>query len=397
MRQLMHLNGRPWTGPGFCFGALDSRGAFVGSIRCRCPLFAALLMGCSCFTSGASAQEKYTGRQVFDAWKARQAKVNAIRVEFAETMLFPKGKLTLGKKYVTHPGAKETPAPRQDARVESRIRLFLARDGKIRYEVDGQAWDDNSSNFVRQNYVSTINGKTNKTFYDRGQIGAELHPCGFVNTQTVSIDAGNYHLLPFVLLFRPLDQSMGGFSDEGWSVATQEAFVGDSRCLVLERVRDGLQQQIWIEPERDFVPLRLIQKAEGEERVRFTCSYQDEKDDGWIPSSWEIVVFDRGHLINESAQGRMVRYEINPRLDIHDFSFEFPPGTEVTDHVQKKVYIPLDGGGRRYLNEGESYVTIMTTSIGFGAASWLFWIGISAGIVIVVAYFRLRQRQKSAP
>lgn len=355
--------------------------------RLYCAGFFLILIFGIALVRTARGESGHTVKEVLDAWKTRQAKVETAQFEFEERMVHPEGTLSFGNG--PPPGTKPASQPDHDAVFDRRVRLFLAGGGKIRYEVEGKAWVQGLAGFVPQTYISTTNGSVNKTFYGKGSIGEELHPCGFVNNESTNIDAGNYHIRPFLLLVRPLDRKAGGLSEEGWTLAVSKAVVESHSCLVLKQTGSS-NNEYWVDPERQMIVLRYLRKSRGKEFVRCTCSYKEDPKCGWVPDTWEGTMFQSDQTVRENVHGRMLRYEINSPLKDVDFEFSFPPGTEVSDHVAKTRYIPLKGGGVQYL-AGRDYVTVMAS----GSPTHR-WYSASFGcvllLVIIIGFLRYRHR-----
>jgi hypothetical protein len=319
-------------------------------------------------------------------------------------MVRAKGTLTLGKGKPVNHASPVNAVPERDTSFVRKIVLLLAREGKLRYEAEGKTWVEDVGDFVPQKYISTFDGKTNKTFYGRGNVGAELHPLGFVNTHSANIDVDNYHLRPFLLLLRGLDKGFGGLSEDGWSLTKGNPFVEGRSVLVLTRqTRRAMKEEYWLDSEREFVVLRNILSVDGAERMRINCSYHRDPEHGWIPSSWEVILVDRRQAIVESARGQMDRYEINCSVTEPDFQFTFPVGTEVTDNVQDAIYIPQEGGSVTFITEqdqlaGRDYVTIIA---GIGRSRTVWWIVLSGAALMFLSALVYgvvrRRRSKEGP
>jgi hypothetical protein len=162
---------------------------------------------------------------------------------------------------------------------------------------------------------------------------------------------------PLRLVFRPFDETIG-HADRKKLVLTDRTAVADGReCIVLQQG----DQTYWVDPKRSFLPLRYSRVFLGETVDQNDIHYTQDKDLGWIPTSWDLIRFfptgseagKSGSKFSHTESGKVTEYKINSPIPESTFQLDIPPGTWVHDSIRKESYFVREGGKRRPVLRGE--------------------------------------------
>ena len=192
-----------------------------------------------------------------------------------------------------------------------------------------------------------------------------------------------------------------------WTVQPTLEMVDGAECHVLA---SGERQRLWIDPEIGFAMrfreryqhVEGLPEAEWPLLARYFYREFDKTQAGvWLPKKDEIVRYvsarsprSKWNQTKGYEVQKVTRLSVGHQVKDSVFRFEFPPGTEVTDHVHDRFYRigesgeefdMLVGRGREELAESRS-----------GVPAWLLLLNVA--IVVLLTLFlgyRLRRQKMS--
>jgi hypothetical protein len=200
-------------------------------------------------------------------------------------------------------------------------------------------------------------------------------------------------LLPIRLAFWPLDPLVGVLTKEDL-VLTNEPAIVDGREHTVVRSRGGADAaEIWLDPERDFVPVRYSLLWDDAVVISVSLDYKS-MDGHWVPQSWKITMLDSSGAIRRSYSESVTKCHVNGTLDDAEFSIRPEPGAWVTDSSNDEVYIVRQDGSKRIVGpteytgsnyrellnsdpkdaEGGKFVLWAASAVAVAVFSFLLWI-----------------------
>lgn len=188
---------------------------------------------------------------------------------------------------------------------------------------------------VRSNkQLSVFNGTTARTLSDQPHLG---YPFG--------TEAPERDFFFSLLNYRPLAMSCRPAEVGAWPLPLDEyrldihqAKLDGETVVRLVRVRQKPPEveTVWLDPQREFVVLRLeqVRPREGDVvRHQDRISYRVDPNWGPIPTAWTYRDYSQGVVTHERL-GKVSRFEVDPQVQDGDFEITFAPGTVYTK--QKK-------------------------------------------------------------
>jgi thiol-disulfide isomerase/thioredoxin len=164
---------------------------------------------------------------------------------------------------------------------------------------------------------------------------------GSVNLSTglSSFDRDQFGDQNLMLVFRPLDKNFGRIQaselrdPSKYHVVAAGGKIGNVACMIIEtEPNPGMQQSYWLDPARDYLPLREHRTLNGEDRDRVDLTYRLEKAKGWwIPASWTSVFVGEGGKALSPQSCTVTSSSIDQPIPASEFQIEPPPGARVTD------------------------------------------------------------------
>jgi hypothetical protein len=339
--------------------------------------------------------------QVFSFWREREKRVETASFQWTETRTIPKGTVLFTRKI-----AGQSTGLKRDVTHDLAYILRLDRQ-RMYHSTDGPRWLSSEARFVSRKYVSVYNdGNSNRAFY--GESDGKVHPIGFVAAGKKSQDWDNDHIAPVLMAYRPFHPEIGRFRGTGWKLLEEPGIVQGGVCKILERIAGERKDQVWVDPEREFVISRLLQYMSGALVFQLDMSYEKDAN-SWYPTRWTSMVF-LGGRVSQSSAAIVKRHSLNLPLTTEDFAFEFPVGTEVVDRSRKESrlhYIIREDGEKRIITEEEQrrntkYPDWLQTASGqAGRSFWRQWgiwlLGVilvgAGGVVAARQWLRRRNRR----
>jgi hypothetical protein len=140
-----------------------------------------------------------------------------------------------------------------------------------------------------------------------------------------------------MFVLRPLDKNLGRIQTSElrdpstYHVVAGRGKIGDVACVMIETEHNpGMQESYWLDPNRDYLPLRKHVSFDGRDSARIDWTYRLDQTHGWIPSGWtDLWVGEDGASTCELCT--VTSYSINGPLPPSEFELEPPKGAEVQD------------------------------------------------------------------
>ena len=155
------------------------------------------------------------------------------------------------------------------------------------------------------------------------------------NQQRNVWEAGDGYLR---LVFRPFDANFGGMSvaelrdPAKFRVRKQKGRIGSVACVVIEtEEHPGMQVSYWLDPARDYIPLRQHRTDNGEDRERLEISYRADPTCGWAPVGWMDSTVRMGGGVYDPITDTVTELTVNQPIPASDFQIETAPNVKVQD------------------------------------------------------------------
>jgi hypothetical protein len=115
-------------------------------------------------------------------------------------------------------------------------------------------------------------------------------------------------------------------------VRARKGQIGDVACVVIEtEPHPGMQVSYWLDPARDYIPLREHRTLNGEDQERLDISYGANPACGWAPVGWRESIVGSGGTVLSVFTDTITEFTINQPIPASDFQIETPPGAKVQD------------------------------------------------------------------
>jgi hypothetical protein len=305
---------------------------------------AAVVVFASATSAAQSDDAPVTPEGVFKVWRERQEGLRTVRVEWTEEIVtgeYTKAAIAskaerARSKTMTEsdPGGRpETSAPsprvdQADDRDTLQSTMTIAGDD-FRYERTGYVWQPMSNAKERRNYVALGTAASSLSFSQGSR------PMGVIFKNKTFRDANNYHLLPLIVNFRPLDSRLGLFNAGHWNVRKDTAVVNDVPCVVLETNEGAVTHRCWLTQDGYYLQ-RYTNSFEGKLQLAVNCRHKTVSGRR-VVGSWTMTLHapNTGDL-RESTTATVVDVRLNLDLPPDAFKFEFPAGTDVRDRRDEK-------------------------------------------------------------
>jgi hypothetical protein len=205
-----------------------------------------------------------------------------------------------------------------------RRRFVLSADDRSRSEEDGSEWDGNKKTYVPKRTVDVFDGKARSTFFE----DRFAEPHAYFQIRGGNIFGKDARNLPLRMALCPLRQGIGEFGAVNLVLTDETATIDDHALLVLK----ADSKKLWIDPEKDFLPV----KREDEHREfidkKIEISYQRDKTHGWVPSSWTTTLLSQTGKITWQDTMTVTEFSINKPVDDSEFKLSLPAGTVIRDY-----------------------------------------------------------------
>ncbi|MGC1274333.1 MAG: hypothetical protein WBC44_11555 [Planctomycetaceae bacterium] len=208
--------------------------------------------------------------------------------------------------------------------VKEEVRL----DGpKFDYRRELQASDGSYQGKGRASY----DGETSARLI--GSSDRERPAGGTIETEPYPHEVKAAYIGPLTLVYRPYLEGLWDLWPERWHLESSDRRIGDVSCIVIRQdwPEVPIVDEFWLDPAREFLPLRTIQIVEGKPRITTDIEYQRDEEHGWVPSGWRIVYVGEKGDLRETSEITVTHYEINQPIPHEEFVITFPAGAVVED------------------------------------------------------------------
>jgi beta-lactamase regulating signal transducer with metallopeptidase domain/thiol-disulfide isomerase/thioredoxin len=155
------------------------------------------------------------------------------------------------------------------------------------------------------------------------------------NGRSELLETGDSYLS---LIFRPFDPRFGRLSvaelhnPARFRVRKQKGKIGNVACVVIEtEERPGMPVSFWLDPARDYIPMRLHRVDDGEDLARLEISYKADPTCGWIPVDWTEARVRSGVPAQATIVDTITDFMVNQPIPTSDFQIDAPPNVTVQD------------------------------------------------------------------
>lgn len=321
---------------------------------------------------GGSDDSGITIDEIVRAWDARTQKVRTVRFKWTEPYLLaprwhPHSILPWRPEQGPKNGAGPVAVPH--AYVPE---LSLVIDGdNIRFETTDLTLS------LKQQLVpqASVWVWTAKEYWHLYKPGAVAHPRANLSESihTTSHPGDDPYVLPLLMIYRPFHPAVGVFENFAarFRIVAGKHLVHGRQCILLQdepRPMSGIRYSLYVDPQRDFLPIRLDYAAKLGRTHRIDFLEYEQRDEGWVLVRWAKTIavgsID-GPVISECS--------LNAPVGTGEFALEFPAGTWVSELESPTTYIAREAGGRRAitpkeLTSGAVYERFLATETGTLAA-----------------------------
>ena len=254
-----------------------------------------------------------TTDDVLAAWRERRKRVRTFRFSWTEVQVYPEGSLYLPPE----PQYEGVVFPKKDT--SCRVKTSCSMDGMMmRFEFAGESLQlYNKGKLQHRKYLSVSDLQQSKLFWPLPN-QLRSYPKGIIMDQKICEDMGQLSVRPLLSVYRPLDAHV--IQRHPLRIGVRAGIVDEQVCSIVE-YRQG--HEVWVDPARDFVPVRFTTDV-GSERGVIDVSYRHDQQHGWVPKEWKSVVPRKGQT-DETIVGTVARYEINTKIPRSEFQLDFPP------------------------------------------------------------------------
>ncbi len=372
--------------------------------------------GLPCFQKHCGAAQRGVDDQpvmeaIENSWRRREQDVPRVIVHLEETRTYFRGSVSPAS------GGENNAIPMQDivAAIESE---FRCSGSDIRFDSDGMQYSGTLEQFVPMRRVlSHYKGIDKSYFFVKKQDGTQHYtlkdcPMGFEGESRQSINWMDPHFYPMVAHLRPLSPGFRRFKLGECRVASKNAKIGTTTCVVITTNKKGdspYSYEYWLDPARDYILLRSHAKTFGVTDLVVDIKYQPATKDGhafWIPRGWISKSFLGESMPAWQGDVKVVSFEFPDKVDTQ---FKFPAGTLVTrigGNTAGSAYLVRKDGSKRPITAREqagsvAYEQLLETEPGgLEANSWhrsvIFFniIGVVC-IIILALVVKSRRKEKS--
>ncbi len=333
-----------------------------------------LLAAWAAASAGAEEAEGEILQRITDAWKARRQGIESIRYEIEGTETYPKGALNGvvdGLKEASGRRQGDPPqgdAPPQDTALEFRQSWLIDLGGnRIRKDSDKQIWRGIEQKFGRLHEITAFDGETVMQHRSK-EDNPMLNYADVENTPEYTSVSPETGMITFLTQADKPVYWSHGIPTWGDKLASLSAPADFSEFSVRQSVRgaDGNLERVFLRKERPMRgmdhEMRFYEDYEidltregqilsvgvyrGEQLIQETKVQYQQTESGWLPRDGSCAVYDMSGTLLMSYAYEVTEYEICPRLDDGQFTFDPPPGSVIMHENGDLVRIGEDGSSQ---------------------------------------------------
>ena len=282
--------------------------------------------------SQPTTESNVTIAEIKTAWAKTESKTKSCRFQWTESR---------------HAGENEA--------TDFMYSVMLQNSEHLRIERMSKQFDSERKQNVTENYVTTFDAKTARSYYGWSAVDNRKYPTGFVSFKPSDWD--NYHVLPILMAVRPVNKQFSPINECKYTVVAKPVVINGRELLELrpEKPDDGkkIPRYIYyVDPDKDFVITRVAKNLDEQKLWQLDLSHRQHVESGcWLPDSWKL----NDYSVNSSAVVKNIKAELNTEFAINQFNFEFPKHTLITDRTftDPLVYILCEDGRKRIVSSEE--------------------------------------------
>ena len=332
---------------------------------------------------------------VIKEWRRREDSTTSFRFVW-------KARHFRGAGYQALPQDGEKPARTGDTRIS--LTMSQAESGcQAKFETERDFWRANEDRFARGSTISAFDGSRHRSLAIEGADSFPRGAVGGLSNDDGSAIVKNVWFLPLRLMYYPLHEGFGVLDPDRLVLASDSDVVDGRDCLVVSQSDSkGRVLKVWVDPNREYVPIKYSKVARGIARRHITIDYVKDSEANWVPSSWKVDELDLKGKIMESLAAEVVERQVNARFTVQDFQIEFPMGTYVRDYEADKTYILREGREACPVLRGEftgdNYKQLLHSDPPSLGRSRVWLVVVIVNVVLLFAvctwffYFRTRRR-----
>lgn len=351
------------------------------------------------WTTQAAAQQTtapapVTLDRIVQTWKERQARTRSLDITWEGTRFERISPHRPDIKFAKPPVTRKPPP---DFTAPFSTRYVLDPKGRSRYELTRKLYQPRSGELESaKSIVVHEDGVTTDLIVPQSAIAypaASIEKRPFGGTQT-------WHIC---VVYWPFDALKGGLDPAKLVMTDARGVVEGRPCVVLAYPEEHVERRLWVDVERDFLPLRLYTLSGGKTQISLEIAYREDARAGWAPSSWKLTALYPTGQTDWSETVTVSNFSINEPIADDLFQIpQFPEKTYVRDHVNDQTYVIRPGGEKRFHTKGEprqaSYL-LTTDPPGWSIWRWTWTIATVSAVCLIAAIiaYRYRRRWQAKP
>lgn len=201
---------------------------------------------------------------------------------------------------------------------------------------------------ARDHYVHTSAG-SQRIHTDRERTGFDSASDGAVDGNAGNAYYGLYAIyFPLFLTYHGSVESNYEFPLDSAVVVEGDHEAGGVRCIVLRSEREAgrtlYATELWLDPERAFIPLRIIRRRNERPSVTYECEYQPHAAVGHQLTAWKMTAVNQAGKLSVSDDVSVEEFRVNSDVSSDQFEIAFPPGARVlVESTGDHVTVAADG------------------------------------------------------
>lgn len=288
--------------------------------------------------------------KVFAAWERRAAALRTGRFEYLETK-FEEHQFGLHATTGDSGAVPNKPTSIVKTNVKNR-RTFVFGPGKFKNGYDGFLPSSAESRMVPRQSTTSFDGQVLR-YYRHPQAGGE--PGGAEITRATGYPNlfMQFAIKPPILVFRPFDPGLLAIDRTKYTAKERAAVKRGQVYTVLTGPKDvdGFWNEFWVDPARDYLPVRYRFHGNGGFEADLWIEYRREPGFGWFPHRWIHEKKKDDGTFYFSSVCELVKAEFNPTLKPDEFEIAVSPRSLVIDHLTGNHFAILPDGTRMDVKE----------------------------------------------
>lgn len=277
--------------------------------------------------------------RVRTAWEDRRSAISTLQIEFQSLCLsrVPASELS--------PDEARSGETRRRPHHERNTVLISGEDVAIEVERDRNKvpWKP-----PRGRYVHTSAG-SRRIHTDRGSTEFDGSSDGAVDSNMGNRYYGLYAVyLPIFLTYHGSVASNFEFDLSEASVVTGTHTIEGVECEVLrwekERSSTLYSTDLWLDPARDYIPLRIQRRTNELPTVGYDCQFEPDPLAGYRLVAWQLTAVNMAGKLSHSENATVSTFRVNEAIPRERFQIEFPEGARVlVESTGERVTVAADG------------------------------------------------------